>query len=567
MSHQEEEEQIKGLKSRLKVQSSRFDLTRRKGPAGVKVDDDVDLKFADLPRGNAKGNFYFEKHQLVQYSPNYEIIHFFREAEKRIAAIFISLIIFYLVAGSQGWIPPMVKWISHTFLTPLKPILVGTGVGAMPLTSGLVDMIGFFSIIAFIFLGIVIASLVIYSHIMPTHIALTRYNIHMLRKVLGPSDDEFNITIDIGCDSVERAWVEKPARRQGLKDYILVLQSKGDNTTRIRLGDIFVPEERNYFLSLISAKLGPQKFAKEDLEIIKPLEEGVSYTELWLKELSAPPKRDKLRPLEPGAILHNGKYRVIGTIGIGGQGTVYFAHAGLSETVSEEVVLKEFVLPIYPDPRVRKQSAERFQEEASLLSRLDHNQVVDFKEIFIEDHRLYMAMEKVEGMTLEELVQSYGPQPGHYVIDLMRSMAQILLYLHNLNPPVIHRDFTPDNLILEPDGAVKLIDFSVAMEIKNDFTGSVVGKMNYIAPEQFQGRACTQSDIYSLGATAYYLLTGQLPEAISTADPNSDNVELNKIVKSCTRTDLEARYRRIEEVLDDLKLLEDRANRGENQIN
>lgn len=180
----------------------------------------------------------------------------------------------------------------------------------------------------------------------------------------------------------------------------------------------------------------------------------------------APPKRDKLRPLEPGVILHNGKYRVIGKIGIGGQGTVYYAHAGLSETVSEEVVLKEFVLPIYPDPRVRKQSAERFQEEASLLSRLDHNQVVDFKEIFIEDHRLYMAMEKVEGMTLEELVQSYGPQPTQYVIDLMRSMAQILLYLHNLNPPVIHRDFTPDNLILKPDGAVKLIDFSVAMEIK-----------------------------------------------------------------------------------------------------
>lgn len=564
---QQEEEHYEGLKSRLKVESSRFDWSKKKRPAGVNVEDDLDLKFADLPRGNSQGNFNFERHQLVQFSPNYEIIHFFREAEKRIAAIIASLVVFCFVAGSQGWIDPIVKWLSHTFLTPLKPILVGTGIGAAPITHSLVDLIGFFSTIAFLLAGLAIALLVIYSHFMPTHIALTRYNIHLLRKVFGPSDDEFSITRDLGWNTIERARVEKPTNRQGLKDYVLVLDSGERGSLRIRLGDVFVPEERNYFLNLISAKLGPQKFAKEDLELIKPLDEGVSYTELWLKELSAPPKRDKLRPLEPGAILHNGKYRVIGKIGIGGQGTVYFAHAGLSETVSEEVVLKEFVLPIYPDPRVRKQSAERFQEEASLLSRLDHNQVVDFKEIFIEDHRLYMAMEKVEGMTLEELVQTYGPQPGHYVIDLMRSMAQILLYLHNLNPPVIHRDFTPDNLILEPDGAVKLIDFSVAMEIKNDFTGSVVGKMNYIAPEQFQGRACTQSDIYSLGSTAYYLITGQLPEAISTADPNSDNVELNEIVKRCTRTDVEARYKKIEEVLDDLKLLEDRANRGENRIN
>ncbi|HMP51050.1 MAG TPA: protein kinase [Candidatus Melainabacteria bacterium] len=564
---QQDEEQFEGLRSRLKVQSSRFDLTRRNGPAGVKVDDDVVLKYADLPRSNAKGNFYFEKHQLIQYSPNYEIIHFFREAEKRIAAIIASLVIFCLVAGSQGWIDPIVKWLSHTFLTPLKPILVGTGVGAMPLTSGLVDMIGLFSTIAFILLGIVIAGLVIYSHMKPTHIALTRYNIHMLRKVFGPSENEFSITNDLSWDSIERARVEKPTNRQGLKDYVLILETRKRASLNIRLGYIFVPEERNYFLNLISAKLGPQRFAKEDLELIKPLDEGVSYTELWLKELSAPPKRDKLRPLEPGVILHNGKYRVIGKIGIGGQGTVYYAHAGLSETVSEEVVLKEFVLPIYPDPRVRKQSAERFQEEASLLSRLDHIQVVDFKEIFIEDHRLYMVMEKVEGMTLEELVQSYGPQPTQYVIDLMRSMAQILLYLHNLNPPVIHRDFTPDNLILEPDGAVKLIDFSVAMEIKNDFTGSVVGKMNYIAPEQFQGKACTMSDIYSLGATAYYLLTGNLPEAISTSDPKSPDAELNEIVKRCTRTDVEARYSRIEEVLADLKLIEEKANQGENRIN
>lgn len=564
---QEDEGPVSGLKSRLKVQSSRFDLTRRRGPAGVKVDEGIVLKYADLPRSNAQGNFYFEKHQLIQYSPNYEIIHFFREAEKRIAAIIASLVIFCLVAGSQGWIDPIVKWLSHTFLTPLKPILVGTGIGAVPITSNLVDIIGFFSTFAFLLAGFVIGALVIYSHVLPTHIALTRYNIHLLRKIFGPSDDEFSITRDLSWDTIERARVERPTNRQGLKDYVLILDTRERGSMKIRLGDIFVPEERNYFLNLISAKLGPQRFAKEDLEVIKPLDEGVSYTELWLKELSAPPKRDKLRPLEPGAILHNGKYRIMGKIGIGGQGTVYYAHAGLSEAVSEEVVLKEFVLPIYPDPRVRKQSAERFQEEANLLSRLDHAQVVDFKEIFIEDHRLYMVMEKVEGMTLEELVQSYGPQPARYVIDLMRSMAQILLYLHNLNPPVIHRDFTPDNLILEPDGAVKLIDFSVAMEIKNDFTGSVVGKMNYIAPEQFQGRACTKSDIYSLGATAYYLLTGQLPEAISTSDPDCAEVELNEIVKRCTRTDVEARYNRIEEVLNDLKLLEEKANLDKNRIN
>src|SRR5581483_5192636 len=101
-----------------------------------------------------------------------------------------------------------------------------------------------------------------------------------------------------------------------------------------------------------------------------------------------------------------------------------------------------------------------------------------------------------------------------------QQMCEILAYLHGLEPPVVHRDFTPDNLMITDDGTLKLLDFNVAMSADNAATSSTaVGKHAYMAPEQFRGLPEPKSDIYSLGATLHFLLTGRDPEPISVSHP------------------------------------------------
>src|SRR5262249_34843353 len=129
--------------------------------------------------------------------------------------------------------------------------------------------------------------------------------------------------------------------------------------------------------------------------------------------------------------------------------------------------------------------------------------------------------------------------------------------LHGLSPPVVHRDFTPDNLILNVDGTLKLIDFNVARQsVESTTSGTVVGKHAYLPPEQFRGMPETQSDIYAMGATLHFLLTGADPEPISVSHPRqicSDvSEELNAVVEKSTALDLQKRYQSVAELKADL---------------
>jgi serine/threonine protein kinase len=223
------------------------------------------------------------------------------------------------------------------------------------------------------------------------------------------------------------------------------------------------------------------------------------------------------------------------------------------------VALKEFVLPVYPDARLRKQAAERFQVEAEMLSRLQHPQIVRFLDLFIEDHRAYLVLERAEGTTLKALVRSGGALPEKRVTALALQMCEILGYLHSRTPPVCHRDFTPDNLILGSDGLIRLVDFSVAQQIESRLTGSIVGKPAYMAPEQFRGKPTPASDIYSLGASLFYLLIGHDPEPISESHPRAENAAvttaMDDIVARATRPDASQRYHDVQKVKQDLDQL------------
>lgn len=226
------------------------------------------------------------------------------------------------------------------------------------------------------------------------------------------------------------------------------------------------------------------------------------------------------------------------------------------------VVIKETIFPVYVDDRIRQDAERRFKSEVELLNRLRHPQIVASYESFIDGARGYLVMEYIEGMSLRQRVKNNCALSENEVLPLAIQMAEILQYLHSLEPAIIHRDFTPDNLLLGSSNIVKLIDFNVAREVASTRTATVVGKHAYLPPEQFRGDACTQSDIYAFGATLYFLLVGQDPEPITQSFPaenaTSVSARMNDIVAKCTDTELSTRYASAAEILDDLRRIQSR---------
>jgi serine/threonine protein kinase len=157
-----------------------------------------------------------------------------------------------------------------------------------------------------------------------------------------------------------------------------------------------------------------------------------------------------------------------------------------------------------------------------------------------------LVMEYVAGTPLKSLVLKEGPQPEKLVVELAMQICDMLIHLHGMTPPVVHRDLTPDNLILQDDGQLKLVDFNVAHQLESAATATVVGKHCYIPPEQFRGKPTAQSDIYALGCTLYYLLTGEEPEPLSVSHPREKNaslsIEIDSIVADCTELEAQKRY-------------------------
>jgi tRNA A-37 threonylcarbamoyl transferase component Bud32 len=382
----------------------------------------------------------------------------------------------------------------------------------------------------------------------PTHIGFSARGVRYLWR---------HSIIDVNGDYIKWSAFHKirlflPKGKTSPADQCLLFDAGGGNGTerdiRIKLSSVIQVDDRERILKAIE-RYAPG--VERDASVLQVLQRPAdhSYTELWLQALSAPPKRERFKPLADGASLQDRRFEILGQLGVGGQGTAYLAN-DMHE--KKTVVLKEFILPVYVDVTVRRQALERFENEARILKQLEHDQIVKLLDFFVEDHRSYLVLEHIEGKSLKQIVDEQGPLSEKQVIGLATQMCTMLEYLHGLEPPVVHRDFTPDNLILRTDGKLKLVDFNVAQQTDSTATGTVVGKHAYLPPEQFRGTPVPQSDLYSLGATLHYLLTGCEPEPISVSHPKriketvSENMDL--FVARATAMSLEARHRNVEEL-------------------
>jgi eukaryotic-like serine/threonine-protein kinase len=208
-----------------------------------------------------------------------------------------------------------------------------------------------------------------------------------------------------------------------------------------------------------------------------------------------------------------GAYRVLELLGTGGMGRVYRA---VDEALQREVALKTLLPALAADAEF----VARFSREARAVASLNHPNITQVYATGQEGSIPYFAMELIRGRSLEAVARQGGSLDPMVAAGYVMQAAAGLR--HAAQKGLIHRDIKPSNLMLTEDGAIKVTDFGLAKAARGDSqltaTGEVLGSPGYISPEQAQGQTLDpRSDIYSLGATFYHLITGRLPFQAPTA--------------------------------------------------
>ena len=278
---------------------------------------------------------------------------------------------------------------------------------------------------------------------------------------------------------------------------------------------------------------------------IKVKDSKDGFTAVWEDDLASRFGTTAYVPLEAGAELQNGRLKVIGQVMFGGLSAIYVCRTSNN---ADTVILKEAVIPVNCDVRSREKALELFEREAHLLTTIRHANIARVLDHFIENGHNYIVLQHIDGTNLRQYVKENGPQSERIIMRWALAISEVLAYLHALDPVIVHRDLTPDNLVLDKSGAVKLIDFGAANELIGTATGTLVGKQAYIAPEQFRGKAQPASDVYSLGCSLYYFATGKDAEALSQSFLPDDLAlkypALYRLIKDCTELEVVDRNER-----------------------
>jgi len=499
-------------------------------PAGTKNTNKIVVA---LPRTREK--------MVIRYRPFIAVERWFQHRQKstsqserlRNAVIAITadaiLIVVLILFG-----PQILGQMLHMLMPSANPLEVAGGGAGVTIYSNQIYL-AFLAIMTSVLSAV--AAVFIFKQ--PTHFEFTPIGFKAYRW-LGDKKHESASVVWNSLTSIQLNTRKNKAQVAALE---LEFMIDSGSSVKLNLGAVESVEDRETILQAIE-RWAPE--VSRQAEVMQALQPPVdhSYTELWLQALSAPPQRDRLKPLTADLMLNEGRYKIKKSLGVGGQGAAY---QSLDQSSGDIVVLKEFLLPIYVDMSVRKDVLESFESEARILKLLD---------FFVEDHRAYLVLEHIDGLSLREVIAKHGPLSEQRVLQLAKQMCTILNYLHSQEPAVVHRDFTPENLILRHDGVLKLIDFNVARQVESNATGSVVGKPAYLPPEQFRGQPVPQSDIYGMGATLSFLLTGEEPEPISVSHPQelvpTISSAMDAIVARATAIDLKTRYQSCHQILQDL---------------
>ncbi|HOJ12389.1 MAG TPA: protein kinase [Clostridiales bacterium] len=257
--------------------------------------------------------------------------------------------------------------------------------------------------------------------------------------------------------------------------------------------------------------------------------------------------------------LLGGRYRLVKILGRGGMSTVFLA---------ENINLGTFwaVKKISKNVDVTKE----LPVESNILKKLNHPALPRIIDIIENEDNIYIVQDFIEGTSLDKEIEKSGKFTETKVIEWAKQICDVLIYLHSFKPnPIIYRDMKPSNIILTPWGDIKLVDFGIAREYKEDVKNDTVyiGTRGYAAPEQYgRGQSNVTTDIYNFGVTLFHLLTGEepgrFPFGLKLPECYNGNVShrMMQIIYKCTRYNSEERYQSAHELKKDIEGWEKTSN-------
>lgn len=250
----------------------------------------------------------------------------------------------------------------------------------------------------------------------------------------------------------------------------------------------------------------------------------------------------------------DGKYEILKEVGRGGMSIVYLA---MDNRLNKQWAVKE--IKKKGSNSANQIVVQSLLAEANLMKRLDHPHLPRIVDIIDDGNTIYIVMDYIEGEPLDKLLKAKGAQEQDAVIEWGKQLAEVLDYLHTREPAIIYRDMKPANVMLRPDGTVKLIDFGIAREYKERNSADTVslGTKGYAAPEQFGGMGQTdaRTDVYGWGVTMYHLVTGKNPceppyEILPIRNINPKlSSGLEVVIQKCTQLNPDDRFQSFAEVL------------------
>lgn len=282
------------------------------------------------------------------------------------------------------------------------------------------------------------------------------------------------------------------------------------------------------------------------------------------------------KELQPGTALSGGKYIIESKIGEGGFGITYKA---VQTGLNRPVCIKEYFLAgscvrntqakTVQLQGISEEKYEKFRQdfvkEAQTVATLHHPNVVEVIDIFDENNTSYMVMSFIKGRTLQSIVDANGPLSYPDAVNYMAQISNAVDYIHRQS--ILHRDIKPENIMVTPDYKAILIDFGSAREFEQDKMQMHTSMLThgYAPPEQYtaNSRKGSYTDIYALGATLYFILTGRVPlEAAARlteqlVEPKRLNPsippEANQTIMKAMNLKTEDRYQQVQDFMDDLK--------------
>lgn len=257
---------------------------------------------------------------------------------------------------------------------------------------------------------------------------------------------------------------------------------------------------------------------------------------------------------EIGSVL-DGKYEILKEIGRGGMSVVYLA---MDTRLNKQWAVKE--IRKRGNGRKDQVAVNSLLVEANLMKKLDHPALPRIVDILDDGRTIFIIMDYIEGRSLDRVLKEKGPAPEEKVTDWAMQLSDALGYLHSQKPPIIYRDLKPGNIMLKPEGTVKIIDFGIAREFKGENLSdtTALGTEGYAAPEQYSGQTDERSDIYALGMTMHHLLTGADPKNAGGYKPArqydaSISEGIEAIINKCVEPAAQNRYQSCGELLRDLR--------------